>query len=305
MIDKNINNKTTYLVGLHKAINLTYIRYQKLKKFFNNDFKKAFNASINDWQQAQMDLKVIEKFFAGRSKINPEKEMNMLSKCNAKVILVEDSNLFLSLKNIPNPPVLIFMRGEILETDFPSISVVGSRKISPYGKRAIDFILREILQEDITIISGLAFGTDTLAHQITLNNGGRTIAVLGNGIDEIYPKQNNSLGNKILKEKQGAIISEYLPGTPIRPENFPVRNRIVAGLSRGIILIEAAEKSGSLITASLANDMGREVFAIPGELFSKTSKGTNQLIAKGEAHIALSGRLIIETLNFNHHRISK
>ncbi len=298
-------DQTPYLVAIHRCINLTQKRYKYLKTFFKNDFKKAFKASICDWQQAGLEKKVIEKFFTDRTKTNPKKEIELLGKCDASVIVCDSSDLFLSLKNIHNPPVLLFVRGEILETDFPSISVVGSRKISPYGKRAAHFILEDIVRENITIVSGLAYGTDGLAHQIALDNGGRTIGVLGNGIDEICPKRNKNLGERILTENRGAIISEYLPGTGGRPENFPVRNRIVAGLSRGTILIEAAKRSGTLITARLANEMGREVFAVPGEIFSKTSEGTNQLISDGAAHLALSGASIIETLNFHHHKITK
>ncbi len=299
------NNNLSHLIAIHRCINLSQKRYKLLKKFFHNDFNKAFLSSISDWQQSGLEKIAIEKFFINKKKVNPEQEIELLKKCNAKAVICEDSNLFLSLKNIHNPPVLLFIRGEILETDFPSISVVGSRKISAYGKRVAHFILEDIIREDITIISGLAYGTDGLAHQIALDNGGRTIAVLGNGIDEICPKQNQKLGERILNEKRGAIISEYLPKSGCRPENFPVRNRIVAGLSKGTILIEAAERSGTLITAKLANEMGREVFAVPGEIFSKTSKGTNQLINDGTAHAAISGKSIIETLNFSHHKITK
>lgn len=294
-----------YLVAIHRAANITHKRFLKLKSFFNNDFQKAFNASIRDWQEAQIDPKGIETFFLNQKKVEPKKEMEQLHKCNAKILVNDNDKLIYPLKNIQNPPVLLFMRGHLEETDFPAISVVGSRKISPYGRRALEFILNEITQEGVTIVSGLAFGADALAHQIALNNGCRTIAVLGNGIDEIYPQQNKNLGEKIIQENRGAILSEYLPGTPIRPENFPVRNRIVAGLSKATILIEAAEKSGTLITAELANEMGREVFAVPGEIFSKTSKGTNQLLEKGQAHPALSGRRILEMLNLGKHKIPK
>ncbi len=300
-----MENNIPYLIAIHRCITLTTNKYHSLKTFFNNDFEKAFTASISDWSQAGLNRTTIEKFFINKKNTSPQKEIELLEECGAKTVICEESNLFLSLKNIHNAPVILFIRGEILETDFPSISVVGSRKISSYGKRAAYFILEELVRKNITIVSGLAYGTDELAHKIALDNGGRTIAILGNGIDEIYPKKNQKLGEKIIKENRGALISEYLPGTKCRPENFPIRNRIVAGLSKATILIEAALRSGTLITARLANEMGRDVFAIPGEIFSKTSKGTNQLIYDGSAQAVLSGESIIEILNFNHQKITK
>ncbi len=294
-----------YLLALHRGLGLTQNRFLVLDTFFKGDFKSAFMSNIKDWQAAQIDTRGITKFFSNKPRLNPQKEYDLLQKCGAHILLKGQKGYPISLEKIHQPPAILFVRGEILETDFPSISVVGSRKISSYGKRALQKIVSEIAQQKVTIISGLAFGVDGMAHQVALDNDSRTIAVLGNGIDTIYPTQNQKLADRILNEQKGAIISEYLPHTECRPEYFPVRNRIVAGLSKGTILIEAALKSGTLITADLANQMGREVFAVPGEIFSKTSQGTNQIIADGAAHIALSGAQILETLNFNHHQITQ
>lgn len=287
-----------YLLALHRGLNLTFIRFQKLKKHFSNDFEKAFNAKISDFQAADIDPRGIEKFFAERSNISPEKEWETLKKLNANVLAYDDENFPVLLRNIYNPPVLLFVRGSFSDADFPSISVVGSRKISAYGTRALSFILKPIAEQKITIVSGLAFGADALAHKTALDNKCKTIAVLGNGIDKIYPMQNKILGERILEENLGAIVSEYLPGSGVRPENFPIRNRIIAGLSKATIIIEAAQKSGTLITAQLANEMGRSVYAVPGEIFCKNNKGANQLIADGVAHPALSGTQILSDLGF-------
>lgn len=288
-----------HLVALHRGLSLTFNRFQKLNLFFEGDFKKAFNAKISDFQKAEIDIKGIEKFFASRDKIDPNKELSLLKKCNAKVLVFGQEGYPLPLQNIPSPPALLFVRGEIKETDFPALSVVGSRKISPYGKRALERLVGELTMQNVTIVSGLAFGADALAHQTALKNNCRTIAVLGNGIDEIYPQQNKLLGEEILEKNLGALISEYLPGTELRPENFPVRNRIVAGLSKGTLIIEAAQRSGTLITAQLANDMGRLVFAVPGEIFAKNSMGANELLYDGVAHPALSGSQLLEDLGFS------
>lgn len=287
-----------YLLALHRSLNLTFIRFQKLKTHFDGDFEKAFKAKISDFQAANIDSKGIQKFFVNRDNVSPDKEFEQLEKIGAKIWVCGDENFPMTLQNINNPPVLLFVRGKISEADFPSISVVGSRKISNYGTRALSCILNPIVEQKITIVSGLAFGADALAHKTALDKNCKTIAVLGNGIDGIYPAQNKWLGERILKENLGAIISEYLPGTEIRPENFPIRNQIVAGLSKATIIIEAAEKSGTLITAHLANEMGRSVYAIPGEIFTKNNKGANQLISDGVAHPALSGKQILSDLGF-------
>ncbi len=294
-----------YLVAIHRGLNLTHPRFLKLKSFFEGDFKKAFNASLKDWQAADIDNRGITKFFSQQKQIIPEKEHEQLIRCGAQVLIKGERGFPITLENLDTPPVLLFVRGKIEETDFPSISVVGSRKISTYGQRALTKIVSTLASHHITIISGLAYGADSLAHEVAMKNGSRTIAVLGNGIETIYPPKNKALAEKIITEKKGAIISEYLPGTELRPEYFPVRNRIVAGLSKGTLIIEAAKKSGTLITANLANEMGREVFAVPGEIFAKSSEGTNHIIANGQAHLAVSGEQIMEILNFTHHRITQ
>jgi len=286
-----------YLLALHRGLRLTFPRYQALKTFFNNDWQAACEAQIHDWIEAGIDKKGIEKWFANRAQINPTQEQDQLEAAHAHVLTYDDENFPVALQHISNPPVILLVRGQLKPQDWPSVSVVGSRRVSPYGKRALEKLLAPIAQAGITIVSGLAYGTDTLAHKTALDHDCRTIAVLGNGIDNIYPTQNTQLAEKIIAN--GAIISEFLPGTKARPEYFPVRNRIVAGLSQGTIIIEAAIKSGSLITAQYATDFGREVFAVPGEIFSANAAGTNQLLHDG-AHIALNGAQILETLGIHH-----
>ncbi len=284
--------KLGFVLAIHRGLNLTHARYEKLKLFFDGDWEKAFSAPLSDWHKAGIDPKGIEKFFSTSPKLDPQKELDLVQKCGATVLLYDDENYPLPLKNISQPPALLLVRGKIVWDDFPCLAVVGSRKISAYGRQVLGHLLTPITESGTTIVSGLALGTDSEGHRFALGKGVRTLAVLGNGIDHIYPAANRALGEKIIN--QGAIISEYLPGIEAIPEYFPHRNRIVAGLSKGTLVIEGAKKSGSLITAHLANDFGREVFAVPGSLFSTTSGGTNELIEQGVAHPALSGEQILE-----------
>ncbi len=289
-----------YLLALHRACNLTFTRYRCLNAFFSGDFEQAWNASIKEWQQADIDVRAIQTFFANKTNISPESELEKLQKCGAKTLIYDTPAYPLPLTNIHNPPALLFCRGEILSEDFPSVSVVGSRKISRYGQRAAELIVGQLADAGITIISGLAFGSDTVAHRIALEHGSRAIAVLGNGIDTVYPSTNKKFAETFLAENNGVLLSEYLPGTEVRPEFFPVRNRIVAGLSRATIVLEAAIKSGSLITAELAIQHGRDLFVVPGDIFSQNSEGCNHLLVRGSAAPVLSGEQILESLEFHH-----
>jgi len=276
-------------------MNVTFLRYQALNVFFKGDWEKVFRASLRDFQSCGIDKKGIESFFESRDTVVPEKEMERLEKCGARVLIQGEAGFPTQLEHIPSPPVLLFVRGELQTEDFPSLSVVGSRNISSYGKRALENIVGPIAQRGITIVSGLALGADALAHKVAIENGARTICVLGNGIDFLYPTQNRAFGEKLLAEKKGAVLSEFLPGIEARPEHFPIRNRIVSGLSQATLVVEAREGSGSLITAQLANDQGKDVFVVPGEIFSPNSAGTNALLAKGEATAVLSGEQVLNT----------
>lgn len=203
------------------------------------------------------------------------------------------------LKEIHNPPKELFIKGEIIPQDKIAIAVVGTRKYSPYGKQATLDIAGKLAKLGITIVSGLAKGIDTFAHQAALENNGRTIAVLGTSMDResFYPSSNFDLSEKIAQN--GAVISEYPTGTHGTQFTFPERNRIVSGLSLGVLVVEAPEQSGALITAALAVEQNREVFAIPGPIYEKNSQGTNQLIKIG-AKLVTGVNDILEELNLSH-----
>jgi len=207
------------------------------------------------------------------------KELSLASKNNVKIITILDKDYPENLKQIYDPPSVLYIRGEIVSYDRNSISIVGSRRASFYGLSSADRLSFELASLGITIVSGLARGIDTQAHKAAIRAGGRTIAVLGSGLLHIYPPENKELIEEIAKK--GAVVSEFSLDTPPLGRNFPRRNRIISGFSLGTIVVEAAVNSGALITADLALQQGREVFAVPGAMDSNTSLGTNNLIKDG------------------------
>ena len=208
-----------------------------------------------------------------------EKEIKNAEKEGIEVLTINSQKYPKRLRDIKDPPLVLYMKGDIIEDDENAISIVGSRKCSSYGRVIAEVFSNEIASAGITVISGLAEGIDTLSHRGALAASGRTIAVLGSGIDYIYPSSNKSLAEKIIKS--GALLSEFPLGTTPHKYNFPFRNRIISGLSIATLVVEAAEHSGSLITARLAAEQGRDVFAVPGNITSDKSKGANRLIQDG------------------------
>ncbi len=206
-----------------------------------------------------------------------EAEIEKSEKENVKIVTLLQKDYPQLLKQIPSPPIILYVKGEIPQD---CIAVVGSRKTTPYGRRTAYRIGKFLAENGIATVSGLAYGIDTQAHKGTVDGGGKTVAVLGCGIDVDYPSGNRSLKGRIL-ETGGALVTEFPFGTKPSRENFPRRNRIISGMSIATIVVEAREKSGSLITAAYANEQGRTVFAVPGNIDSEGSRGTNKLIREG------------------------
>lgn len=215
------------------------------------------------------------------SAYTPELFFTLKKKKEFTIVSFGDSPYPELLRSIESPPLILYVRGTLAGEDLRSIAVVGARSATPYGKENARRFAADLSRSGYVVVSGLARGIDTWAHRGALEAGGRTIAVLGCGIDTIYPVENRALSEQIVKD--GAVISEFPPGTPAFRQNFPMRNRIIAGMTLGTLVIEAGEKSGSLITAEMALNYGREVFAVPGSIASKLSKGTHQLIKEGAA----------------------
>lgn len=210
-------------------------------------------------------------------------------------ISIQDEQYPASLREIPQPPKVLYIRGHIPKNK-PMIGVVGTRRCTPYGRRATEHIVRGLVRAGVVIVSGMANGIDTEAHKAALKAGGETIAVVGSGIDEsvIYPSSNTNLAREI--EQHGAVISEFDPYARSETFYFPQRNRVISGLSLGVVVVEAKEKSGALITANFALEQNRDVFAVPGSIFWETSKGPNTLIRQGAKGVT-SADEILEELN--------
>ncbi len=259
----------------------------------------AWSASAGELRQAGLDMQIAEEFIAHRQKINPEQEWEKLRQENINVLTIKSIGYPKLLKEIYDAPPLLYYRGELRKNINFSLSVVGSRKYSAYGQRAAEKLSAELSQAGIAIVSGLALGIDTLAHLSCLKAGGYTISVLGSGLDRqnIYPSSNRYLADKIIKEN-GLILSEFPCGTPPLRHHFPRRNRIISGLTLGTLVIEAGEKSGALITARYALEQNREVFAVPGGIFSPNSEGTNNLIKSGARAVCSAGD-ILESLSLD------
>lgn len=223
--------------------------------------------------------KIIDKIISNRKDDYLKRLFHIVDEQNINIITIFDKDYPRRLHYIYDNPKVIYLKGNLTEEDSLAIAVVGSRKVTSYGRWATEKFVEELVKLDVTIVSGLALGVDGIAHNKALEGNGRTIGVLGNGLDIIYPRKNRDLYREV--PKNGALMSEYFLGVPPLAYNFPQRNRIISGLSLGVIIIEAKEKSGSLITASHALEQGKEVFALPGNINSIFSKGTNKLIKDG------------------------
>jgi len=236
---------------------------------------------------------VAKKIVDGRKKIDLDRHIKLIKKNNVTLIPLDSEFYPVSLKCIFDPPLVLFIKGEILPQDYFSIAIVGTRLASFYGRTMSEKLSRELAEKGFTIVSGGARGIDTFSHQAALRAKGRTLAVLGCGLDIVYPPENRKLFEEIAEK--GAMISEFPLSTRPDKGNFPMRNRIISGLSLGVVVIEAPHKSGALITVTHANEQGREVFSVPGHADSFVSKGTNQLLREG-AKLVENADDIIEEL---------
>lgn len=286
-----------YWLGLDRFPKFGQARLARLNSYFKSP-DEAFHANLPDLVAARIEEPVAHEFIKFRADINLDRITDQLVQEQINVLTVNDDDYPERLKQIFNPPFLLYYKGN-LNYQEQSLAVVGTRKFSQYGKLALQELIPKLAKAGLTITSGLALGIDALAHNVTLEAGGRTIGVLGSGVNKscIYPASNRYLADKILANN-GAIVSEYPLGTEPFKYNFPMRNRIISGLSFGTLIIEAALESGSLITARIALEQNREVFAVPGNIFSPMSQGTNSLIAQGAIPIS-SAEQILATLDLS------
>jgi DNA processing protein len=283
-----------YWIGFNIVSGIGPARFKMLLNYFGAA-GKAWHASDGELRAAGLDRKSIESLLATRQRLSLEDELARVERMGASVITWEDDRYPPRLLEIHNAPPVLYVRGEILPQDEWAVAVVGTRSGTRYGRQMVAEFAGDLGRSGITVVSGLARGIDSLAHRATLRAGGRTIAVLGSGIDIIYPSEHRDLASMIAE--RGAVVTEYPLGTKPEAGNFPPRNRIISGLSLGTLVVEAGKRSGALITADYALEQGREVFALPGSATSGKSEGTNRLIQEGAAKLVLSVQDVLEELN--------
>lgn len=285
-----------YLNAFNLIDSIGPARMKKIIDFFP-DLETAWNAGRADFEKAGIDNSILDSLIEAKEKIDPDKEIEKIQANGIEILAIDDPEYPEILKEIYNPPAALYAKGKIKKDNF-AIAIVGSRKVTSYGKQASQMIARDLAASGITVISGMAIGIDTIAHTECLKAGQQTIAVLGSGLDwqSIYPAANRKLAEEIASN--GAVISEYPIGSPPLRHHFPARNRIISGLSLGVVIIEATETSGALITAKYALDQNKSIYAIPGPIFSESSAGTNNLIKSG-AKLITSAQEILDDLNLS------
>jgi len=250
-----------------------------------DDLSTVFSASLRQLCSVPMiDQVLAQRIRAGWDDNFVTAQQNMLAQQPFRVISYFDADYPSRLKDIFDPPILLFLQGQFIESDADAVAIVGTRTPTTYGREVTEYLVKRLCENNLTIVSGFARGVDTIAHKAALQCGGRTIAVLGTGIDRVYPPENRQLRNRIVEN--GVYCSEFPFGTKPDAVNFPRRNRLISGLGLGVVVIEAGEKSGALLTAYYGLDQDREVFAVPGRIFDEKSRGTNQLLQKGARLVA-------------------
>src|SRR6266511_6045590 len=288
-------DNTRYYLGFNIVNGIGPARIDRLIERCGT-IEAAWHASFADTQAAGLDARRTEALLKAQRTLDLDAELERADRAGMELVTREHPGYPTALAHIPSPPPLLYVRGRLAEADRWSVAVVGKSSPPSYGKEATRRLAGDLADAGITIVSGLAIGIDTIAHRATLDQSGRTIAVLASGLDQVYPERNRSLAEQIVAS--GALVSEFPLGTRPIPQLFPVRNRLISGLSLGTLVVEAGAQSGALITVRYALEQGRDVFAIPGPIFSPKSMGPNQLIRDG-AGLVMQAQDILEALNLS------
>ncbi len=288
-----LNERIKPWIGFNLVKGIGPARLKTLIEHFGS-VSAAWDAPVNALQQTSLGAKLVDSMVEVRSSGILDRAWEYLQQNKIGVITWQETGYPRYLMEIDLPPPVLYVRGELRDEDDWAVAVVGTRRVTSYGRQVAADVAGMLARNGLTVVSGLARGVDSIAHQKSLESNGRTLAVLGCGIDRAYPPENRALMDQI--PGNGAVITDYPPGTKPEASNFPARNRIISGLARAVVVVEAGSRSGALITASFAAEQGREVFAVPGNIFSPSSKGTNYLIQQG-AHPLLDPQDILELLN--------
>ncbi len=291
---KNPNtNQLQFWVGFSKVPGIGPARLRALLDYYGN-IQAAWQANPGELRAMGLDRRSVENLVKVRQQLNLDAELEKLDRLNVTILTWDSPDYPSLLRQVANPPPILYIRGQLTPADDWSLAVVGTRRATTYGKECTRLLASGLAENNITVVSGLAYGIDTEAHSTALKAGGRTLAVLGNGVDHFYPPENKKLAQAIIEN--GALISEYPLGTRPESGNFPRRNRIISGLSLGVLIVEGAIQSGARITADYALEQGRDVFAVPGSILRTGGGGPNHLIQNG-ATLVTKIEDILEELN--------
>ena len=269
---------TPYWVAFSRIPIIGRARIERLEQHFGA-LEHAWRAAPGELHEAGLDAKAVAAIEAHRPKIDPDMEMTRLARAGVEALTWHDARYPARLRETYDRPPVLYLRGCLTEADAWCVAVVGTRRATPYGRQAAEAIVEGLVRSGVTVVSGLARGIDAIAHAAALRAGGRTVAVLPCPVDEVYPPSHAHLAGRI--RDHGALLSEYPLGMRMQRESFWRRNRIVAGMTLGTVVVEAGDQSGALLTARLAVEENREVFAVPGSIFAPMSRGTNHLIQQG------------------------
>ncbi len=287
------SDDTKFWVALSRVPQLGTVRFRRLESHFG-ELENAWNAGFKELKAAGLDDRSAQEIVAARNDSSPDDEMAALERAGVTVVTWNEPGYPSRLKEIADPPAVLYYKGTLLPIDDRSVAIVGTRSPTTYGREAAAALSRGLAETGLTVVSGLALGIDGVAHRSALESGGRTIAVLAGGLDRVYPKEHTGLFRQI--QEQGAVVSEQPLGVRPGPRSFPRRNRLISGVSLGSVVVEAAEGSGARWTVYHALDQDREVFCVPGSIFSPASDFTNRMIKEG-AKLVTGISDILEELN--------
>lgn len=294
-MNTSASNQLPYYLAFARVKGIGPARVRLLTNHFAS-LEDAWNANLFELSGSGLDAKSIDTLMNVRKTVLPEQELSRVHKAGMHALCWEDADYPRLLREIADPPPVIYVKGSLTPADNWAVALVGTRKCTVYGREVAETLATELTRNHITVVSGMARGIDAFAHTACLKAGGRTVAVLGCGVDVVYPPEHHKLAQQIAE--QGALVSDYPIGTPPDAMNFPPRNRIISGLSLGVVVIEADERSGALITTEFAAEQNRDVFAVPGNIFNRASRGPNKLIQTG-AKMVLTVDNILEELNLS------
>ena len=290
-----MTDEKKYWIGFNLVKGIGSVRFKQIQAHFG-DLSMAWLAPIEAFREIGLPDRVMKNIHELRGKIDLDRYYEQIIQGDIQVMTMLDEDYPVLLREIDQSPPVIYMKGSLTPADEFSVAMVGTRRVTAYGQQVARETSTFLAGHGLTIVSGLARGVDALAHQHALQAGGRTIAVMGCGVDVIYPPEHRQLAEAIIEN--GALISDYPLGTQPEGINFPPRNRIISGLSLATIVVEAGERSGALITADFALEQGRDVFAVPGNVYSPASRGTNRLIQNG-AYVMVSPQDVMDVLDLS------